>query len=240
MLRWILKKAFMRSGWRNHCPPLGRVWQILGLRAQRSYWKLLADEEGTLANDHFEYVYTTHFELLPGFYAGKKLLDIGCGPRGSLEWATMASERVGLDPLIETYRELGIDEHAMTYVAGYAEQIPFPDAYFDVVSSVNSLDHVNDLERAIAEIKRVVKPGGLFLLATDVNHRPRLREPHDYSWDIVRRFEPEFRALGERHFEDRGGVHASIFEAEPFDDCVGKKRHGVLSAKLARVSLNAG
>ena len=235
MLHWLLKTALMRASLRNRCRPLALVWRILGLRAQRGYWKLLKEEEGALANDHFEYVYTTHFRLLPSFYAGKRLLDVGCGPRGSLEWAMTASERVGLDPLADAYRELGVDEHGMTYVRAYAERIPFPDEYFDVVSSINSLDHTDDLDRAIAEIKRVVKPSGLFLLVTDVNHRPRLREPHDYSWDIVRRFEPEFRVLDERHFEDRGGVHASLFEAEPYDHAVVRKRHGVLSAKLERV-----
>ncbi len=239
MLRWILKTAFMRASLRNRFRPLARVWQRLGLRAQRRYWRLVKEEEGVLENDHFEHVFTTHFGLLPSFYAGKKLLDVGCGPRGSLEWATMAAERVGLDPLVETYRELGIDDHGMTYVLGYAERMPFADASFDVVSSLNSLDHVDDLDAAIAEIKRVVRPGGLFLLATDVNHRPRLREPHDYSWDVTRRFEPEFRVVEERHFEDRGGVHASLYEADPFDHSRPAKRHGVLSAKLERVSADA-
>lgn len=232
--RWTLKKALMRSGLRRF-RPLAALWRVLGLRAQRRYWRALKEEEGTLANHHFEYLFTTHFGLLPSFYAGKTMLDIGCGPRGSLEWATMAAERVGLDPLVETYRELGIADHAMRYVDGYAERMPFPDASFDVVSSCNSLDHVDDLDGAIAEIKRVLKPCGLFLLLTDVNHRPRLREPHDYSWEILRRFEPELRVVDERHFEDRGGVHASIVEGVPYDHASSMKRHGVLSAKLERI-----
>jgi SAM-dependent methyltransferase len=224
---------FMRSSFRR-LRPLAWVWRVLALRAQRRYWRTLKEEEGTLANDHFEHVFTTHFGLLPSFYDGKRILDIGCGPRGSLEWATKAAERVGLDPLIDTYRQLGIDQHAMRYVAGYAEHMPFAAESFDVVSSFNSLDHVDRLDRVIAEIKRVLKPGGLFLLLTDVNHRPRLREPHDYSWDIVRRFEPELRVLEERHFEDRGGVHASSWESVPYDHGRGEERHGVLSAKFEK------
>jgi len=39
-----------------------------------------------------------YFGLSKDFYKGKKILDIGCGPRGSLEWADMTLERVGLDP----------------------------------------------------------------------------------------------------------------------------------------------
>ena len=88
-------------------------------------------------------------------------MDIGCGPRGSLEWAEMATVRVGLDPLAESYRELGTEEHRMQYVASGSENVPFPDGTFDIVTSFNSLDHVHNLNKTIREIKRVLKPGGL-------------------------------------------------------------------------------
>jgi ubiquinone/menaquinone biosynthesis C-methylase UbiE len=42
---------------------------------------------------------------------------------------------------------------------GGAGQIPFPDAYFDVVCSLNSLDHVDDFDKVAAEIIRVLAPG---------------------------------------------------------------------------------
>jgi len=54
-------------------------------------------------------------------------LDIGCGPRGSLEWADMTKERYGLDPLANEYLKLGADKHKMKYVASGAEKIPFED-----------------------------------------------------------------------------------------------------------------
>jgi ubiquinone/menaquinone biosynthesis C-methylase UbiE len=110
-------------------------------------------------------------------YAGKNILDVGCGPRGSLEWASMARERVGIDSLISKYRALGIDRHAMKYVDAPAEKIPFGTGYFDFVTSFNSLDHVDDLEKAISEIARVTKPEGTFLLICEVNHEPTETEP---------------------------------------------------------------
>ena len=39
-----------------------------------------------------------YFNLDKSFYKNKRILDVGCGPRGSLEWDDMALERVGLDP----------------------------------------------------------------------------------------------------------------------------------------------
>src|SRR5512145_2406788 len=134
-------------------------------RHELACWrKKLRQESGQLSHRHYERFYTTFFGIEREFYAGKRIVDIGCGPRGSLEWADMAAERVGLDPLVSAYRALGIDRHRMAYVNAPAERIPFPDAYFDVVTSFNSLDHVDDLGQAIREIKRVAKPGGLFLL----------------------------------------------------------------------------
>ncbi len=116
--------------------------------------------EGELRGDHYGGLFTGLVGVEPNFYAGKDVLDIGCGPRGSLNWAEMARRRVGLDPLAEDYRELGIDSHPMEYVAAAAEEMPFDDASFDVITSFNSLDHVEDLDRTIAEIKRVLRPGG--------------------------------------------------------------------------------
>jgi hypothetical protein len=44
------------------------------------------------------------------FFKGKKFLDIGCGPRGSLEWASQATTRVCADPLAVQYGKLGADK----------------------------------------------------------------------------------------------------------------------------------
>jgi ubiquinone/menaquinone biosynthesis C-methylase UbiE len=90
-------------------------------------------------------------------YRGKRVLDIGCGPLGSLEWADMTAQRVGLDPLVPRYLKMGSSKHKMEYVASGSENIPFPDGYFDFVTSLNSLDHVDNLDLTIHEIKRVVK-----------------------------------------------------------------------------------
>lgn len=200
-----------------------------------NYWKSRKSEEGTLSHSHYAFFYTTHFGLDEAFFDGKKILDIGCGPRGSLEWADMASERVGLDPLADSYRALGIDRHKMTYVASPAERIPFGDGYFDVVCSFNSLDHVNDLNQTVSEIIRVVAPGGLFLLLTDVNHDPTPCEPIAYSWDVVEKFLAHMELVEERHFEKSpGGMYKSIRTGIAYAHDDKQKRYGILSAKFRK------
>ena len=204
-------------------------------QAELRFWEGRRAAEGTLANDHYEHFYTAHFGLERSFYDGKRVLDIGCGPRGSLEWAGGAAERVGLDPLVGAYRDLGIDGHQMTYVEAGSEAIPYPDGHFDVVTSFNSLDHVDDLDATIAEIGRVVRPGGLFLVITDVNHTPTITEPIAYSWDVLARFQPTLEVVEERRFEkDEAGVYQSVTAAVPYDEADPTPRYGVLSATLRK------
>lgn len=182
------------------------TWFRLGMKshAEYAYWAGRKRAEGDLAGrrGHYENFYTAHFGLTGEDYRGKRLLDVGCGPRGSLEWADMAAERVGLDPLVGEYRKLGIDRHKMRYVASPAEAMPFEDGHFDIVASFNSLDHVDNLEQTLREIMRVLKAGGRFLLITEVNHAATPTEPVEVSEAALRAaLTPHFRVLSWRTFE---------------------------------------
>lgn len=210
-------------------------------RGEMAFWQGRTAKEGVLRNDHYEQFYTLHFGLERSFYAGKRVLDIGCGPRGSLEWASHAALRVGLDPLAEAYRSLGTGRHAQRYVAAAAERMPFADGSFDVVSSFNSLDHVDDLDRAAREIVRVVAPGGYFLLLTDIHEQPTTLEPSAFSWSIVDRFEPGLLVVEQRHYEyavrtaeGYGNIYGSILAELPFNHRDPTDRYGILSAKYRK------
>ena len=129
----------------------------------------------------------------------------------------MARERVGLDPLARTYREVGTGRHDMAYVAAPAEAIPFPDGHFDVVTSFNSLDHVDDLNRAICEIVRVLAPGGLFLLLTDIRDAATIREPQVFSAHILDRFLPHLELLDVKEYERLdSGIYDSVKAGQPY------------------------
>ena len=145
---------------------LPRLWMK---KYELKFWNKKAEDEGTLRNDHFKYFYTEHFGLDDASYDGKCVLDIGCGPRGSLEWANMASRRIGVDPLVSEYLRLGADRHEMEYIEAPSESIPLDRAECDIVCAFNCFDHFIDIERSIAEVKRVTRPGGLFLLLVEVN-----------------------------------------------------------------------
>ena len=203
-------------------------------KAEMQYWVEQYSKEGKLFNLHYERFYTEHFGLSKEFYDGKRILDIGCGPRGSLEWADGALARVGIDPLANNYLKMGISDLKMLFIHSVAEKIPFPNNYFDIISSFNSLDHVRSLDTVISQIKKKLKKNGFFLLLTDVNHDPTPAEPTCFSWDIVNKFYPEFDLLDERHYEKANGIYQSITDGVQYNQNNHQKRSGVLSAKFIK------
>lgn len=201
------------------------------------YWKRCKTNEEQLSNRWYEVFYTKHFGLTKIFYSGKRVLDIGCGPRGSLEWvADIALECIGVDPLAEKYQKLGAVKHTMKYVTAYAENMPFPDNYFDIITSFNSLDHVTDIDQVCKEIIRVLKANGLFLLLTDIHpHHPTIMEPLTFSWNVVEKFFPALSLIELRHYEKQAcGMYQSITEGKAFNHWDKTPRYGVLSAAFIK------
>ncbi len=147
----------------------------------------------------------------------------------------MASWRIGLDTLAVQYQELGANQHEMQYVAAPAESIPFQDRSFDIVSSFNSLDHVADVHRTVSEIIRVLKPGGIFLLLTELNHDVTNTEPQTFTWDVVQAFLPPLEILEERHYEKSMGMYESVRDNVRFDHSAATGRYGVLSVKFRKL-----
>ena len=193
-----------------------------------NYWKVQKFREKQFTNFHYREFFIDYFKLEENFYKGKKILDLGCGPRGSLEWAKNAKQRIGLDPLAKKYLKLNEGKHQMTYVEGKSEEIPFAENYFDVISSFNSLDHVENVEKTVTEIARCLKIDGLFLLITDIHERPTLTEPSAFSWEIVEQIKPFFEIQYEKHYEGNK-LYKSIRKGIEFNHKNSKSRYGVLT-----------
>jgi SAM-dependent methyltransferase len=121
-----------------------------------------------------------------------RVLELGCGPgrlwsenieRIPAEWdITLSDFSPGM--LEETRRNLASSERAFSFEVIDAQSIPFADASCDVVIANHMLYHVPDRSLALAEIRRVLQPGGRFYTSTvGATH---LRE----IGDLVRRFDP--------------------------------------------------
>jgi ubiquinone/menaquinone biosynthesis C-methylase UbiE len=89
-----------------------------------------------------------------------KLLDVGCGT--GLTTESWECKRYGVDPakqLLAKARSKGEIE----YKLAPAEDIPYPDNYFDVVVSITAIQNFQDVEKGLREIKRV--GNGKFVLS---------------------------------------------------------------------------
>jgi ubiquinone/menaquinone biosynthesis C-methylase UbiE len=202
------------------------------------YWKERKQAEGVLSNNHYEHFYTVHFGLDGSYYENKVILDIGCGPRGSLEWASMATRPIGLDPLAKEYLRLGASHHRMEYIDAPSENIPLKNAECDAVFSFNSLDHVEDIDQTLREIKRVTRPGGIFLLLVEVNHPPTACEPHQLTpKKLVDSLRPEFDCESLQVYKPVvDGMYESIRADQKHAHPEDTSEIGYMSAKFIRTT----
>ena len=219
-------------------PPLRRLgFNTKGLY-EYAYWRSRLSEEKEFGNAFYGRMFTRSVGLSSAFYADKRVLDVGCGPRGSLEWASHAAERVGVDVLVGRYRRFGIEGHSMRYVEAGAENMPFDDGYFDIVTSFNALDHVEDVRASLQEMTRVLRPGGMLVLVVDIHRRPTVAEPHALPWDLVGWLDPTLEVVDERHLEKQP-TGDYLANPVPYDHDDPSDRYGVLLIKARKREVTA-
>lgn len=165
-------------------------------------------------------------ERLDRLSATGPALDLGCG-RGL--WMERLARR-GMAP-VGVERELDRAAQAARHgpvVSGDAADVPLPDASMGLVWCTHLLHHLPDPARVLAEVRRVLRPGGALFLAETVEDNPLLRvgrRLHD-SWDGV-------------------GIHARFTARSLLDDVAGAglellehRQHGLVS--FAAWALPAG
>ncbi|MEZ4617379.1 MAG: class I SAM-dependent methyltransferase [Caldilineaceae bacterium] len=113
--------------------------------------------------------------LRPYLKPGMRLLDCGCGPGSiTLGLAAMVApgETIGIDSdpgSIDLSRKLAAEQGSanVRFEVADVNEIPFPDASFDVVFSHAVLLHLRNPIRALKEMRRVLKQGGLIGIRND-------------------------------------------------------------------------
>jgi ubiquinone/menaquinone biosynthesis C-methylase UbiE len=143
------------------------------LRARKSVY---ATAEG---DDPREFAFQAVAEAHP-----RRVLEVGGGEGELAERIVneLAAALIAIDqskPMVEIQRSRGSDARV-----GAVQDLPFADGEFDVAVAAWMLYHVADIDRALAELARVLRPGGRLVAVTNsVEHFRELRDPaRDKVW----------------------------------------------------------
>jgi len=128
-------------------------------------------------------------------HAGQKLLDVGGGTGDiAFKYLERGGDDVTVfdinDEMLDVGRDRAIDKgllNGIQWMQGNAEELPFEDATFDAYTIAFCIRNVTHIDRALAEAKRVLKPGGHFLcLEFSKVMVPGLSQAYDtYSFSIL-------------------------------------------------------
>jgi SAM-dependent methyltransferase len=147
---------------------------------------------------------------------GRRLADIG-GGTGNY---ALALKREGWEPVVVDRSDEMLRQAAakgLETVAGDAQQLPFEDATFDAATMISMLHHVEDRGAALAEVKRILGPGGRLVL------KGYTREDAARLW-ILEYFPSSRRWMEATHpprsalLEELPGAQLFVFEFEDMQD----------------------
>jgi ubiquinone/menaquinone biosynthesis C-methylase UbiE len=124
-----------------------------------------------------------HFSLPEG----ARVLELGCGPaklwcenleRIPEDWhITLTDLSAGM--IAEAGVQLQNAPHGFAFAVADAQQLPFDDGDFDAVVAIHMLYHVPDQQRALTEMRRVLRPGGRVYAST--NGKTHMQEVGDLA-----------------------------------------------------------
>ncbi|MGH3435941.1 MAG: class I SAM-dependent methyltransferase [Sciscionella sp.] len=130
-----------------------------------------------------------------------RVVDIGCGPGRSVRIAARRGAAViGVDPasvMLRLARICTRDHPAITWSQGAVETLPVPDGWATVVWSIATVHHWRDVTAGLAEVRRVLAPGGRFLVVERQVHADATGlASHGWTEHQVQSFAAACRAAG--------------------------------------------
>ena len=146
---------------------------------------------------------------------GLRILDAGCGPGGNGAWLAEHGDVFGVDRSPDALRFVHERRPEVTPVLGDLTALPVRSAAVDVAVAITVLYAVDDDAAAVAELARVLAPGGVLVVVEPAFDA--LRREHDTTVHGRRRYRrPGLRALlGNAGLRVRRATYAYSFLAPP-------------------------
>lgn len=173
-------------------------------RIRRSFEESAADEEHFPSTIDPRILHVRVILETFGDLAGKRVLDAGCGK------GRFARVLLGEHPTARIHAmdiALAMLRHVappLAPCAGSLTALPYATGAFDALYATESLEHAVDIEGAVAELCRVVKPGGrIVVIDKNKDHWGRLETPEWERW------------FGQRELETMLGKHCRRVESRP-------------------------
>jgi ubiquinone/menaquinone biosynthesis C-methylase UbiE len=148
-------------------------------------------------------LFQSHLRGIPN----SRILDIGCGTGIYFDELSLCANRINaIDCSVDMIR-IATDyckKNSLTNIfpsVGSSEAIPFYDESFDIVIELDTLHHINDFNKTLSEIHRILKPGGHFFL-----FEPNIYNPLTFFAHLI----PREERLGIKR--NRPGKLLSIIE----------------------------
>jgi SAM-dependent methyltransferase len=142
------------------------------------------------------------YDFAAPYCAGRRVLDAGCGVGyGAARLAKEAASVVGVDVSEDAiaYAQTHYTAPNVSFAAMDVSTLALEDASFDVVCSFETIEHVDDAERVLGELARVLKSDGTLVISTPQVDRTTTSPTNPYHHVEFAR--ADFEALLQRHFE---------------------------------------
>jgi SAM-dependent methyltransferase len=136
---------------------------------------------------------------------GKTVLDIASGEGyGSAMIAEVARNVVGVDLSEEavTHAQKKYRKDNLRFKVGSCASIPMADASVDLVTSFETIEHHDEHELMLAEIKRVLRPNGQLIISSPEKHEYSIISGQKNEFHVKELYRVEFEKLLESHFKN--------------------------------------
>jgi len=146
------------------------------------------------------------YAIAQQFVKGKKVLDIACGEGyGANLLAKQALQVIAVDIDAPTIEKAVIKYPVsnINFKTGSVLQIPAEDSSFDIITCFETLEHITEHDKMLAELKRVLAPGGIVLISTPEKLNYSDASGYKNPFHKKELYGNEFKELLSRYFSNR-------------------------------------